>query len=84
MLDVVQTMRGMLAAIEKRDPDLARQLRQAASGVVLNIAEEAARSGVCGRRAPYGVGSARETLACLRVAETFGYVQACLRSWAGE
>jgi hypothetical protein len=28
MLDVVRTMRGMLAAIEKHEPDLARQLRE--------------------------------------------------------
>jgi len=39
MLEAVRTMRGALAAIEKRDPDLARQLRRAASSVVLNLAE---------------------------------------------
>jgi four helix bundle protein len=77
MLEAVRTMRGMLAAIEKRDPDLARQLRRAASSVVLNLAEG---SGSFGRvrtvRYRTALGSARETLACLRVAEAFGYVAA--------
>ena len=77
MLDAVRTMRPMLAAIEKRDPDLSRQLRRAASSVVLNLAEG---SGSLGRvrtvRYRTALGSARETIACLRVAEAFGYVHA--------
>jgi four helix bundle protein len=75
MLDAVRTMRPMLTAIERRDSDLARQLRRAASSVVLNLAEG---SGSFGRvrtvRYRTALGSARETLACLRVAEAFGYV----------
>ena len=39
MLDALRSMRGVLSAIERRDTDLARQLRRAASSVVLNIAE---------------------------------------------
>ena len=39
MLDGVRSIRGPLVAIEKRDLDLARQLRRAASSVVLNVAE---------------------------------------------
>jgi len=77
MLDAVRTMRPMVTAIERRDPDLARQLRRAASSVVLNLAEG---SGSFGRvrtvRYRTALGSARETLACLRVAEAFGYVEA--------
>jgi four helix bundle protein len=76
MLDVVRSMRGMLIPIERRDPDLGRQLRRAASSVVLNIAEG---SGSFGRmrlaRYRTALGSARETIACLRVAEAFGYVE---------
>src|SRR5579872_6893790 len=39
MLDVLRAIRGAIEAIEKRDSDVARQLRRAASSVVLNIAE---------------------------------------------
>ena len=75
MIEAVRTMRGMLVAIEKRDPDLARQLRRAASSVVLNVAEGSGSFRRM-RTARYrtALGSARETLACLRVAEAFGYV----------
>jgi four helix bundle protein len=76
MLDVIRSMRGALGAIDKRDADLARQLRRAASSVVLNIAEG---SGSFGRvrtvRYRTALGSARETLACLQTAEAFGYVE---------
>jgi len=77
MLDAVRTMRGMLTAIERRDPDLARQLRRASSSVVLNLAEGSGSFGrVRTQRYRTALGSARETLACLRVAEAFGYVEA--------
>jgi four helix bundle protein len=76
MLEVLRAVRGAMDAIEKRDPDLARQLRRAASSVVLNIAEG---SGSFGRvrtmRYRTALGSARETLACLRVGEALGYVE---------
>jgi four helix bundle protein len=77
MLDAVRLMRRMLLAIERRDPDLARQLRRAASSVVLNLAEGSGSFGRI-RTARYrtALGSARETLSCLRVAEAFGYVEA--------
>jgi hypothetical protein len=40
MLGAISEMRPMLAAIERHDRDLGRQLRRAASSVVLNIAAD--------------------------------------------
>ena len=77
MLHALRSMRGLIAAIERRDADLARQLRRAGASVVLNLAEG---SGSFGRirtvRYRTALGSARETLSCLRVAEALGYVEA--------
>jgi four helix bundle protein len=77
MLEAVQMMRGTIEAIDRRDADLAQQIRRAASSVVLNVGEG---SGSVGRmrtaRYRTALGSARETRACLQVAEAFGYVGA--------
>jgi four helix bundle protein len=77
MLDAIAAMRPMLASIVRDDPDLARQLRRAASSVVLNLAEGSGSAGRV-RTARYrtALGSARETFACLRAAEAFGYIGA--------
>ena len=61
--------------VEKRDRDLARQLRRCASSVALNTAEGSASQGN-NRRSRYfsALGSAEETRACFHVAEAMGYV----------
>jgi four helix bundle protein len=57
--------------------NLASQLRRAASSVVLNVAEGSGSfGGVRTQRYRTALGSARETVACLLVAERFGYVEA--------
>jgi len=73
-LKVLEEMQPGIAVIERRDRDLARQMRRAASGVVLNIAEGSGCSGGT-RRERYrtALGSAREVLACIDLAKAWRY-----------
>ncbi len=77
VLEVVRGVRPVIEAIEKRDPDLGRQMRRAASSVALNISEGMHSRGR-NRQVRYhsAMGSMRETLACIEVGEALGYVGA--------
>src|SRR5262249_59225132 len=66
-----------LRAIQKRDRNLADQLRRAATSIVLNIAEaEDSDPGNSRARLFTAAGSTRETRAALAVAAALGYVGA--------
>jgi four helix bundle protein len=74
-LSVVRRLASVIVIIARRDPDLARQMRRAASSVVLNIAEGSYARGR-GRAMLYNVAlaSAKETRACVEVAVAFGHL----------
>ena len=77
VLDVIRSLREVIVAFEKRDPDLARQLGRASSSVALNIAEaNGSRGRNRGARFHTALGSMRETLACVEVLHALGYVDA--------
>ena len=75
MLDAIEVARPLLRAIAAHDRDLANRLTRATQSVPLNIAEGSGSSGGA-RMARYrtALGSARETVAAIQVAERFGYV----------
>ena len=75
-LEFIRSLAGPLAVLERRDPDLARQLRRAAASVSLNLSEGKRRTGKDRIHLwRVAAGSADEVAASLRVAEAFGYVE---------
>ena len=75
VLEVVKELQPLLRQIERRDRDLARQLRRCSASVALNLAEGMFSRGQ-NRELRYhsALGSARETLACLEFAVASSYV----------
>ena len=75
-LSVIGRLRPVIALIERRDGDLARQLRRALASVALNISEGSYSRG---RNKPalfqVALGSAKESRACLDVAIALGYLE---------
>ncbi|MDI1434323.1 four helix bundle protein [Polyangium sorediatum] len=77
--EVVLVMAGDTARIaeqiERRDRDLARQLRRAMQSVALNVAEGmGSLHGHKRQRYSSALGSAREALACVQVAQAMRYI----------
>ena len=76
-LQLVAQLAAPADAIARRDRELARQLRTAASSVPLNLAEGWWREGADKRyRYRIAAGSAEETRTALRTAVAWGYVDA--------
>src|SRR5258708_38419533 len=75
ILEVIRSLRPIVATIETHDRDLARQLRRVMSSIALNVQEGSGSNGGT-RRERYrnALGSARETGACLDVALALGYL----------
>ena len=75
-LDVAADVARVAEEVEQRDIDLARQMRRAVQSVVLNIAEGSGNSaGHKRQRFQTALGSARETLACVQVAEAMRIIK---------
>ena len=75
-LRVVEELSTLVDAVERRDRDLARQIRRAGSSIVLNVAEGKRRRGK-DRLHHYRIaaGSAGEVQAALKVAMAWRYVR---------
>ena len=77
MLEVLRLLVQVLREIERKDVDLYRQLRRAATSALLNLAEgEGSSGGTRMQRFQTALGSARETKACLEAADALGYCAA--------
>ena len=75
VLEVLKQLQPVVRRVERADRDLARQLRRCSASIALNLAEGMySRGGNRSARYHSALGSARETLACLEVAETCSYV----------
>ena len=75
VLGLIRQVAPIAAAVGRKDPSLAKQLRDALSSVALNLAEGSDQRGA--RRTNHhaiALGSARESLVALRTAEAWGYI----------
>jgi len=72
---VIRELRPLVAAIAASDPDLARQIRKAATSVPLNVSEGRQRAGKDRKHLwRIAAGSAAETVEALHAAVSWGYV----------
>jgi four helix bundle protein len=76
-LSVVDSLAPLMPFVQRRDPNLASQLRRAASSIALNIAEsEYSDPGNRRARLFTAAGSANESRMALKVAIAWGYLRA--------
>ncbi len=76
-LEAIRRLRPVVEKVQRRDRELADQLRRAASSVVLNVAEgHGSRGGNRRLRFETALGSATEASSALEVAVAWGYVAA--------
>ena len=74
-LEVVRRTNVVVAAIERHDVDLARQLKKARCSIPLNVAEGShARGARRNLHYGYAKGSAQETIGILETAQACGYI----------
>jgi four helix bundle protein len=75
-LELIEALRPLVVRVRRQDRSLADQLVRAASSVALNIAEGGASLGGNQRARFYtAAGSASESLAALKVAVAWGYLE---------
>ena len=73
ILGLLEELRPVVKRVELRDRDLGRQLRRASCSIALNVAEGMySRGGNRQVRYHTALGSARETLSCLEIAQRCG------------
>ena len=76
-LDVIRSLRPVVAPLRRSDPKLYDQIRRAVSSVALNLAEGTRRQGADRRHCwRIAAGSAAEVEAALRVAVAWGDLSA--------
>jgi four helix bundle protein len=77
ILELIEELQPLVRCVERKDKDLGRQMRRASCSIALNVAEGMYSRGR-NREARYhtALGSARETLACVEVAQRCGFVAA--------
>jgi four helix bundle protein len=76
ILETIGMLRSVLGEIERRDPDLANQMRRAAASMALNTSEGSYSRGRNKQlRYHSALGSARETLSCVEVAVALGHIE---------
>ena len=75
IIETIALVRPLVVCVTRQDRDLGRQMVRAVSSIALNVAEGACSQGRNERARFYNaLGSANETLCCLKVAVALGYI----------